>query len=364
MHIFNSPLDDIVNLISRTQMEQIDAIQNEALFVLRYNMESRSDNLRSIFLRIVKPKVYLSYSLVNLVVPFDEIETVHLDRDFFIIRDSEDLEQKKIILHGSVVVLLAGDAAATDISGYIALYIACDAIFIVWDWDNHHCANRIRISTSCIMAAHSDIYAPAHPQNIHALSSFNSKITGPMSAGTCQWSRSFLRDGIHDIIRAARTDAPLGKYRWYPTFSNRNRVIITLSNIFPESIGFSEYDNLAPEPRFSEWCGHKVHWIVPTCNDIPCRCYDALITGGVVILPESFRFSEPSGLLPGSAVYYGARDLIEPNRIVQDAIRMFDEGGQDGILRRHLDAFDRFHSDNILATLLEYSAILFGVTWR
>ena len=152
-------------------------------------------------------------------------------------------------------------------------------------------------------------------------------------------------------------------HRRYDPFSYRNQVITTLNKRYP-SIGFSplHYEQKSPEVRLAEWCGHKVHWVVPVLNDVPIRLFDALITGGIPLVPESLRFLQILHDIPTSDIlYYGAVEIVEPVALVNKAIQLFNEGGAAGIRRRFRYALEKHHVDVRIRDMIHYASVLFEV---
>ena len=114
---------------------------------------------------------------------------------------------------------------------------------------------------------------------------------GGIPCGSNQWSSDFIKNyGVNNLLNK-RSLLPLGKYYFYEKFIHRNKLITTLSNNYPD-IGFvqNDFHQLTPEQKWGEWSNHALHWIAPVLNDLPIRFFDALITGGIPIIP--------SGLVP------------------------------------------------------------------
>ena len=211
------------------------------------------------------------------------------------------------------------------------------------------------------MAAHSDIYVPVHYENLYLLSRYNWLTAGPVSISSQQWTHKFLTEHLPEMLLAERSDAPLGIHTEYDTYSFRNQVVSTLHQHYP-SIGFlsSPYHLRSHDERLKEWCSHKTHWISPVLNDAPTRIFDALVTGGVPIVPSSLRFMPPVNAIPrGHIAFYSPLDIVNPKEVVDRANKLFDEGGRDGIVIRHRLALQ--HGDARLRQMLGFAIEVLGI---
>src|SRR5581483_5939078 len=94
------------------------------------------------------------------------------------------------------------------------------------------------LDVSSFLAAHSDLYAPAHHENLYLLTRYNWATTGPVYCGAVQWSGQFFVEHLQQMLAAERSAEPLGKHSGYEPFKFRNRVVTTLGQHYP-SIGFA-----------------------------------------------------------------------------------------------------------------------------
>lgn len=254
------------------------------------------------------------------------------------------------------------DVAQSGMQHYAEVYSTCNkTIFVAWDFDNHHW-----LELSTFLAAHSDLYLPAHHENLYLLSRYNWLTAGPVYASTIQWSRKFLTDHLAEMLTAERSDAPLGKHIHYPAFRFRAQVISTLNQYYP-SIGFSDstFHDRTTEDRLNEWYSHKSHWIVPVLNDVPIRIFDALVTGGIPIVPESLCFLPPVNEISRDHIlFYGPQDIIDPRKIVAKATKLFDAGGVDKMVERHVYALNHHHSSTKILQILKYVNEAFALDLR
>ena len=112
-------------------------------------------------------------------------------------------------------------------------------------------------------------------------------------------------------------------------------------------------DYSAPLDRFKEWCSHKSHWVVPVLNDTPIRLYDALITGGIPIVPRSLKYHRGIENLHDHVLFYDYEDIQNPLPITERANNLFDKRGIQGILDRHQLVYYNYHVDNRVETILK-----------
>ena len=342
-------------LPARHSDEYIKFAQSDGFFHLGVVKDRRIARLREGFSKTGLRKIYLSASLGALDCGIEDVEVEVLAKDFFQNSDAARYANNKAQLDGCVVVINNNDVVAPEVGSlYGRFFTDCvTTCFIVWDFDNHHW-----LGLSTFLAAHSDIYAPAHHENLCLLSRYNSLIVGPVYCSSIQWPREFLAGKSDQILMADRSDAPLGMHIPYPKFGFRNKVIDTLKQ-HHSSIGFSsrDYHLRTKEQRLREWCSHQAHWVVPVLNDVPIRIFDALVTGGIPIVPNSLRFLAPVDKIPREYMaFYSADDILNPKRVVEHANRLFVEGGQDGIIARHRFALEQHHGDARLGQMLGYAA--------
>ncbi len=350
------------DLPARQSGEYIKFAQSEAFFYLAAAKRARLDELRKHFAEAGVRKVYLSANLAGFECVIDGVEAEILEKDFFQEVDEIRRADKKNQLQNCVVIVNNNDASAPDARiAYADFFAECaSTCFVVWDWDNHHW-----LDLSTFLATHSDIYAPAHHENLYLLSRYNWLTAGPVYCSSVQWSRQFLTENLDLILRAERVNMPLGMHIPYTQFNFRIQVISTLNQRY-SSIGFSSrtFHVRTAEDRLQEWSKHKTHWIAPVLNDVPIRIFDALVTGGIPIVPDSLRFLPPVNAIPREYIaFYAATDIVNPEALVEYANRLFDEGGRDGAVARHRYALDYHHGDASVRQMLSYVAEAVNVTF-
>jgi hypothetical protein len=335
--------------------------QHEALFHLAAAKSRRLARLQEHFAAAPPRRLLLGPRIVDLDPELPGWTVERLDKGFFDAPPGPEFESRAARLDGAVVIVNNNDIGGTggdSVPAYCDFYARCErTLFVGWDWDNHHWLDR-----STLLAAHSDLYAPGHEENLYLLTRYNACTVGPVYCATVQWSRRFLAAQLPAILQQPRSDAPLGMHIPYGNFVYRNRVVGTLNKHYA-SVGFSDptFHARSAAERLQEWASHKAHWIVPVLNDVPIRIFDALATGGVPLLPQSLRHLAPArDIGPGHIVFYGPQDIIEPQAVVAQANALFDRGGADGIAARHRLALEQHHGNARIAQMLGFAAAQFG----
>jgi hypothetical protein len=349
----------VAELVRANQLSQ-SLLQDNALFQLAFLKQQRRNALREIFSGKPLRKIWLSNNIRLLENSFSGSEFGYLDKGFFSDQDEASIQEKVSLLEDALVIVNNNDAHhAGSIERFSEFFRHFKrVIFVVWDWDNHHW-----LSLSYPLAAISDIYCPSHYENLYELTRFNAA-TAPVPCGIVQWPAAFLKAHAEDLVSAERSDQPLGRHIMYGGFQYRNQVIATLSQRYP-SVGFSthQFHELTPEQKFEEWMQHKLHFIVPVLNDVPIRLFDAWVTGGIPLVPESLRFSPVfSDVNACDIAFYSAADLIEPADLIERACRLFDEGGAAAILRRHRYGLAHHHGDERIRRMVMAAQQLLGFT--
>lgn len=325
--------------------------QGDAFFQLAALKGARNKLLKAAFAGKAMDRVLLSANISSFDCRIPGCRIEYLEKDFFQEPDEAIRIQKHAHLKGAVVIVNNNDVGSNK-SDYADFYALCDqTIFVAWDWDNHHW-----LDLSSFLAAHSDIYAPTHHEHLYLLSRYNWFIVGPIYACTVQWTRAFLAKNAATLITTSRSPMPLGMHIPYAAFNFRNRVVSTLNQHY-SSIGFSDrsFHDRNPHERLLEWCGYKLHWIAPVLNDLPIRVFDALITGGIPIIPASLQGLAPVKDIPKEfMVIYGPNDIVNPRPLVERANSLFDTAGEDGIIARHRYALDYHHGDQRMSELVGF----------
>jgi hypothetical protein len=356
-----NPIDDVYarlsnpDLPARQAAECIDFGQADAFFHLAAAKDDRISRLKAFFTGRCLRKVYLCAHLSGFDCQLEGFEVDYLEPAFFQETDPASRLANKQLVHGCVVIINSSVIRSMlPNSEFVEFYESCHATcFIAWDHDNHHW-----LQMSTFMAAHSDIYVPAHHENLYVLSRYNWLTAGPVYASCIQWSRKFLTENLPRILTAQRSTDPLGMHVQYARFGFRNSVVKTLETHYP-SIGFSRqtFHARTPQDRLEEWYSHKMHWIAPVLNDITIRIFDALVTGGIPIVPSSLRLLPPVNAIPREHIAFCTpMDIVSPQSLVASVNLRFDQMGCDGMVARHRFALKHHHANTSIEHMLRIAA--------
>jgi hypothetical protein len=239
------------------------------------------------------------------------------------------------------IFLLTNNDIAQDLNAYLSFYNKYpEHLFVVWDWDAQHW-----VGMSTILAMNCDVYVSACSENVYLLSQFNPAMLGPVFIGAHQWTRELILRNF-DVLLEDRTNEPLGQHGYYANYPKRNRAIATLTPSFP-TIGFATnaYKDKDGLTLLKEWAAHKTHFVAPVLGGVPIRVYNALITGGIPILPAFYRSLPESSVFDNIPVYYDTSDLLNFEELHQVALRKFDEGGRAGVVSRITTSLGIHHID-------------------
>ena len=220
----------------------------------------------------------------------------------------------------------------------------------IWDFDNHHdLTNTMRL----LFLA--DNYFVAHQHNLDYLRGVSSGFLGVLPASVIQWSKTFLTNSLNDMLFFPRSNELFGAHIYYPKFTSRNTIIHYVSKNFP-NVCFSNanYHNRTIEDRFAEWCSYKVHFIVPVNNDLPIRLLDALITGGIPLVPYQLKTLLHALSIDHFVVFYDELELDFLYLKVEEALMKFNEDGVEGMKKRINFIMNHHHIDARINFLVNF----------
>lgn len=249
----------------------------------------------------------------------------------------------------TIYILNNNDIAKAGLQKYIGMYTSQPRAHVcIWDFDNHH-----QIAESLNLAVLSDFYVPCHPHNNETFQAATNAMGAPVSAGVIQWSRAYLTEHRERLLAVSRNPAPLGRHIVYPQFPERNAMLQSLNTHF-QHVGPSTrtYHDRTELDRLDEWASHMSHWIVPTRDDLPIRVFDALITGGLPILPASLKDLPALSPLQDHLFYFKPTDVDAPYAIAKAATDQFRAQGEAGVIARHDLAMATSHVDTRVQEIL------------
>ncbi len=288
-------------------------------------------NFKSIFL-------ISNFSLYGSMGNYFGEKNINIISDKEIINSKFDFNNSLIILTNNNLAQIGPVNFVNFINQYENLVVA------IHDFDNHHWHHLSNIS-----AMIADVYIPAHLSNSVVQSRINPNMDITIPCGSIQWTRELLLKNIQKIMLLERFSAPLGMHNFYEKFRYRNSVISTLNQKNSTiSLNLDNFHTRSSIDRFNEWVSHSCHWIIPVYNDLPIRFFDALITGGIPIIPSSLIQQMNYFKIPEDFyVTHDGLDIIDPQHTILKANHLFDKKGISGILERFIFCFENFHTSSI-----------------
>lgn len=291
-------------------------------------------------------------NLGNLATCIDGREVVKKGIEWF---QSLNEGESDSLFQSAIVLFTNNNFAELGHAAYQAMVERYPSnLYIIWDFDNHHW-----LQNSARAALLADLYVPAHYDNFFLISRFNAFSLEPTNIGVVQWKSDFLRQKLPDILAFERTDEPLGHHTAW-NFPYRLKVLQTFATKLRHvGVASPEFNYRTPSERLAEWCSHKSHVVIPVYNDLPIRIFDALITGGIPILPRSLQgWVRLGGIAEDEAVFYDALDIVEPVNVVRKANALFDSSGKLGMMRRIEKALSMFHCDTRVGDIVKRAHVI------
>ena len=338
----------------------LDASEHESFFQIAYQKDLALRKKQVAFSALgSKPRVAVVKSHANLenIGEHYRGEKIRvLDEEFFKVFDPSDTSHR-LSLENTALVLTNNNLAKITPSKFAHVVESTPTTaYIIHDYDSHHWHE---MSVQAALLA--DIYFPAHPVDHFLTSKVNPFIVRGVPCGTIQWTREFLFSRLGEMLIKSRSNFPLGRHFFYPRFKFRNQVIATLAKFSPHTgIQTENFHTLSPSDRWEDWASHKVHWIVPVQGDLPIRFFDALVTGGVPLVPVVLSDYIDSLGFRGLYLTYSPVDILEPAAVVNSALHLFDEGGMDARLERFHRTLTLAHVDRVYEKIMDRSLEILG----
>ena len=341
LHLAQSPLVGY-------SLKTLEEVESELLFSIAcekdrvYREKKRAiDTLKTIV--IANATNFGNISNHNIYGP---IKILSVERIKDISNDDSLLQD----LENSLVITTSNIFSEIGIERLGSLYYQLPkTIFAIHDYDNHHW-----IPNNIQAAIFADVYIPSHQDENLLSSRVNPNVIGGIPCGSNQWTMEFIYSHAKELVVCKRSEEPLGKYYFYEKFIYRNKVISTLAQSYPTiSLLNGDFHSLSQEQKWAEWCSHKLHWVIPVLNDLPIRFFDALITGGLPIVPNGLKpFIAALGVPENFYLTYGPLDILNPKDLISRSNRVFDSEGKNGITERYQYALENFHIDTIVKKII------------
>jgi hypothetical protein len=292
-------------------------------------------------------KIFIIYNLStyqNISNSLKGIEVIKISDVQFLKSDFD--------FNDSLIILTNNNLAQIGPADFIRFMDKFESsVVAIHDFDNHHWHH---LSIACSVIA--DVYVPAHLSSNIVQSRINPNIDFSLPCGSIQWTREFLFNHLDQIINLSRSKTPLGMHNFYEKFKYRNSVISTLGIVIPSvKLNFDDFHIRSADDRFNEWTSHSCHWIIPVYNDLPIRFFDALITGGIPIIPSSLVHQMEYFNIPKYFyVTHDALDILNPADVIKKANYLFDNQSIEGILERLHFCLDNFHVNAIASSIIDH----------
>jgi hypothetical protein len=250
----------------------------------------------------------------------------------------------------SLVLLTNNVLAKIGLSGFILLREkTLHCLYVIQDYDCHH---WYRMSVQCALL--SDVYVPGHPTTPPFVKLICSHRLQTVPIGSIQWEKDFLLDNLPLILSTDRPVQIAGKHSLYARFPYRNRLIATFGTHFP-NVGFTDthhFHQWTQAEKLKDWTQSMFHFVAPVSCDIPIRVYDALVTGGMPVVPKAMAQSlHAVGITAAWYEDYGAKELFNPIDAYNIWTRRCKALTDLDHYERVLQAIKTFHIDAILSQI-------------
>ncbi len=349
------PKSDLIN----AALHSLKEAESDAFFAIAVNKAEIHQKKQSTF----KGQDFKNIYIVSNQTNFSQLSShIAANKITFIIQNfflQQDLQGLKNRFEKSLVIMTNNIFAEIGAINFSKIYQSTPhTIYAVHDYDNHHW-----LQNSIQIALLADVYIPAHQENYLICSRLNPNVIGGIPCGSNQWSMDFIKNLKIPLHTVRRKDDPLGKYYFYEKFVYRNKVIRTLESTYPSiTILQNDFHALTQEQKWEEWASHKLHWIIPVLNDLPIRFFDALITGGIPLVPSGLTpHIEALGIPKKFYSSYGPLDILGPKRIVEANLSKFENLGKAGITERAQYAIENYHVDRTAEKIISKTLELYGI---
>jgi hypothetical protein len=360
-----SVLEITANLRSRSlpaaQKHLLSQIEQENLFPVAFAKSQIADRKRLHFETLGRFDVLLISSFNNYDAvsgPIAGLPTQTLPHT-----DLPGLtpEQEQAVLRDKLVILTSNTVNRIGLEAFSQLADRTPhTIYAVHDIDSHHW-----FQLGILLAGVADVYLPGHPDSFLLPSRINPHVVGGIPIGSTQWHRGFLEKKLNEVASVPRSDAPFGPHSFYPDFLYRNQLVTTFAPHSPEirlqvTTETNDFLKKSAEDRWSEWASRKLHLIAPVSNDIPNRFFDALITGGLPLVPTGLRTHLVAlGIPEDHFLPYSPTDIADPPAFFERALRHFNSTGPNGCFQRARFTLENFHAERILGKIAGAASALY-----
>lgn len=326
----------------------------EILYSINISKEEIYKQKREIFFNKEFKNIFIIYNSTNYCYVNNYIQGFQIQKICIEKLISASIDEIINLFKDSVIVMTNNLFAQIGIDKLSIIYEQLhNSVWIIQDYDNHHW-----IENSIQASVFADIYFPAHMDGeIGLLTKINPNVPYFLPCGSNQWSRNFINLHLDDFLKVSRKFEPLGKYYFYEKFLHRNKVINSLNKYF-KNIRFvdNDFHQLDENEKWNEWIVYLYHWIIPTANDLPIRFFDALITGGIPIVPKALiPYLNVLGIPENFYITFSSINILEPNNFINQFCESKNINCFEDIIQRHEFGMKHFHIDQIIAKAINTS---------
>ena len=226
-----------------------------------------------------------------------------------------------------------------------------EGLVIGWFWDNHQ-----RVFENYRAAADLDICIPGHGFAASYLRSSQYLMESPVPPCVTEWTGDEAAALFEKYGLRERSNTLYEGFVWDRFSEKRNRLAEqliaegALSDFFDENRR-DNYLSMSPEERFKEWTSHKVSICLPGSGDMLQRFFNTLLAGQIPIVPQ--EMPELEELMPPEAqrqlpiVRLRSYTVAAVSEAHDEAVSLFNQGGQAGVLSRHHLALKHTFSERI-----------------
>jgi hypothetical protein len=117
-----------------------------------------------------------------------------------------------------------------------------------------------------------------------------------------------------------------------------------------------KYHRLSAAERFNDWSGSTLHLTVPVSNDVPNRFFDALVTGGMPVVPQwTVSALQALGIPDSWYETYGSIEVMSPKQAVNKWLKKYESYSYSDHCDRITAATTNYHLDNTLYKLIDHA---------
>jgi hypothetical protein len=232
-------------------------------------------------------------------------------------------------------------------------------IVATWFWDNHHLF--IETTRNSFLA---DINFVSHYYSSHYLHGNLHNWGGFIPLAPISWSENEVINYREKYFSLCRDERLYGGYNAYDKWPEREKWLNSVMEsdipnnikIYRHGSNIHPYYNLSREEKFKEWSSAKVCLCTSFDKNTTIRMFDALLTGGVVLLTgeiADLTMIFPEDLLSLGIVHLKNPTIKELKNGYDQAIELFNSTGVDGMLSRSNYIFNNHMPINRIQSMVD-----------